>query len=55
MMDKLTQLLARNGIDDQMLRAATIEELENTMIELAAHQADLEDALVELAGLLGGE
>lgn len=54
MEEKLTRLLARNGVAALEDPAATRAELEEAVVELAQSQAELEDALVELAAMMGG-
>ena len=54
-MDKITKLLMQlnnvHSLDDP---AASREELETAVLELAQNQSDIEDAIVELAELIGG-
>lgn len=52
-MNKLEKLLTLNGIPPRV--EATKEELTLALMEIAQNQADLEDALVELAEMLAGE
>lgn len=54
MTDKLKRLMEKNHIASMKVQAATNEELENAVLELAQNQADLEDAIVELAELMEG-
>lgn len=48
---KMAELLALNGIHP----SASNAEIEDALCELAQGQADLEEALVELAEIIGGE
>lgn len=54
MNEKIKRLLERNGLKSLDDPTATREELENALMEIAQNQADLEDALVELAEMIGG-
>lgn len=47
--------MEKNGIASLRLQTVTNGELEAAVLELAQAQADLEDAIVELAELLGGD
>lgn len=55
MNDKLKKLMEKNGINSLYDTAATNAELEDAMIEIAQNQADIEDAIVELAELITEE
>lgn len=49
---KLEDLLAKNHLASMKNMDATNEELENALCEIAQNQADIEDALVELASMI---
>lgn len=55
MNEKLKRLMELNHIASMKVQTATNEELENAVLELAQNQADIEDALTELAEMIGGE
>lgn len=54
MCDKLKKLMELNHIKSMKVQAATNEELEEAVLELAQSQADLEDAICEIAEMIGG-
>lgn len=54
-MTKLEKLMELNHIKSMKVQTATNEELEDAVLELAQSQSDIEDALVELASMIGGE
>ena len=57
MRERTKKLIEKIGLSEKDFQAkvsATPEELEEALIELAQNQADLEDAICELAEMIGG-